>query len=61
MLPISDSSLKFPQSIGFIQGMVKIVKQTMSKARQSEEDSHLALIGYTVMPKVLGSSVQQKQ
>ena len=46
VLPISDTALNTQISTvqWFIEAMVKSVKQTMSKAEQSVEDPHLAML-----------------
>ena len=41
---IIHSTPRFPQSKGFAEAMVMIVKETMSKAEQSAEDLHFAML-----------------
>ena len=48
------STLRYPQSNGFIESMVKVVKQIMSKADQAREDAHLAMLAYRVTPREPG-------
>ena len=47
---IQHSSPRYPQSNGFIESMVKIVKRTISKAEDSGLDPHLALLVYRTTP-----------
>ena len=47
---ITHSSPRYPQSNGFIESMVKIVKRTISKAEESGIDPHLALLRYRTTP-----------
>ena len=58
---VLQSALRYPQSNGFIELVVKVVKQIMSKADQAREDAHLAMMTYLITPRDHRSSVQLQQ
>ena len=60
---ICHSRPRYPQSSGFIEAMVKIVKKTMSKAELSGGDPYLAVLYLTIESHkwVQGNSAQLKQ
>ena len=45
---------RYSQSNGFIECMVKITKEIMSRANQGGEDAHLAVLAYRVTPRGSG-------
>ena len=47
---IQHSSPRYPQSNGFVEAMVKVVKGVMTRARESGEDVHLAMLAYRATP-----------
>ncbi|PFX30005.1 Retrovirus-related Pol polyprotein [Stylophora pistillata] len=47
---VKHSSSRYPQSNGFIEAMVKVVKGIMEKAEDSGSDPHLAMLIYRVTP-----------
>ena len=51
---ILHSTSRFLQFNGFIEAMLKIVKQAISKVEQSGEDPHLAMLAYRVTPRGQG-------
>ena len=48
---ILHSTHRYPQSNGFIEAIVKIVKQTMSKVEQSGEHPHITVLTYRFTPR----------
>ena len=50
---ITHSSPRYPQSNGFIESMVKVTKDIITKANAAKEDTHLAMLAYRTTP--LGS------
>ena len=53
-LEIFPLTTRFPQSSGFIEAMVNIVKHTMRRAEQSQEGPPLAKVAYRVTPRCPG-------
>jgi transposase InsO family protein len=49
-IKLTNSSPTYPQSNGFIEAMVKVVKNLMIKAIESGEDPHIALLIYRTTP-----------
>jgi transposase InsO family protein len=49
-IKITHSSPRYPQSNGFIEAMVKVVKQILEKCKVSGSDAHVALLQYRAMP-----------
>ena len=47
---VQHSSPRYPQSNGFIEAMVKTVKNIMEKAEESGSDPHLAMLIYRATP-----------
>ena len=47
---VQHSGPRYPQSNGFIEAMVKVVKGKMEKAEDSGSDPHLAMLIYRVTP-----------
>ena len=47
---VEHSSPWYPQSNGFIEAMVKVVKNIMKKAEESDSDPHLAMLIYRATP-----------
>ena len=47
---VQHSSPRYPQSNGFIEAMVKLVKGIMEKAQESGSDPHLAMLIYRATP-----------
>ena len=47
---VQHSSLRYPQSNGFIEAMVKLVKSIMERAEESGSDPHLAMLIYRATP-----------
>ena len=47
---VQHSSPRYPQSNGFIEAMVKVVKGIMEKAEESSSDPHLAMLIYRATP-----------
>lgn len=47
---VENPSPRYPQSNGFIEGMVKVVKNIMEKAEESDSDPHLAILIYRATP-----------
>ena len=43
---VLHSSLRYPQSNGFIESMVMVAKHVISKADQVREDAYLAMLTY---------------
>lgn len=43
-------SPRYPQSNGFIEAMVKVVKNIMEKAEELDSDPHLAMLIYQATP-----------
>ncbi len=49
-IKVIHSSPRYPQSNGFIEAMVKVVKQTLERCKLSGTDPHLALLMYRATP-----------
>jgi len=47
---VQHSSSRYPQSNGFIEAMVKLVKSIMEKAEESGSDPHLAMLIHRTTP-----------
>ena len=47
---VQHSSPRYPQSNGFIEAMVKVVKGITEKAEESSSDPHLAMLIYRATP-----------
>ena len=48
---VLHSTPRYQQSNGFIESMVRVVKQIMSKADQAREDAHQVMVAYRSSPK----------
>ena len=48
---VLHSTLRHPQSNGFIELVVKVMKQIMSKTDQGRQDAHHAILAYKVIPR----------
>ena len=48
---VFHSTPRNTQSNGFIESMVKVMKQIMSKADQARKDAHLVMLAYRVTPR----------
>lgn len=49
-LEVQHSGPRYPQSNGFVEAMVKVVKGIMEKAEDSGSDPHLAMLIYCATP-----------
>ena len=49
-IKITHSSLRYPQSNGFIESMVKITKQILERCKQNSSDPHIAMLLYRATP-----------
>jgi chemotaxis protein CheY-P-specific phosphatase CheC len=49
-IKITHSSPRYPQSNGFIEAMVKVVKQILERCKVSSSDAHAALLQYRATP-----------
>ena len=47
---VQHAGLRYPQSNGFIEAMVRVVKGIMEKAEESGSDPHLAMLIYRATP-----------
>ena len=47
---VLHSKLRYPQLNGFMESMVMVMKQIMSKADQARKDAHLSMLAYQVTP-----------
>ena len=48
---VLHSSLRYPQSNGFIESMVRVAKHIISKADQVTKDAYLTMFAYRGTPK----------
>ena len=55
-IKITHSSPRYPQSNGFIEAMVKVVKSTLERCRLSGSDPYLAMLMYRATPLRAGIS-----